>query len=80
MGTATANRSLDVAKKKGRPSKPSGTGRLVRIDPAIVSMAEYLARAEGTSVADYLSGLLRAPVSRAYAQTLRRLEKEGGAE
>lgn len=77
MDVLTLARSERVATKRGRPGKPSGAGKLVRIDPAIVTMAQALAKAEGVSLADYLSDLLRPAVSRAYAQTLKRLEQAG---
>jgi hypothetical protein len=70
-----------MAKKRmGRPPKSGGIGRPVRLDPGIVAMAKELARVEGVSISDYLSELLRAPISRAYAKTLRRLETEGGTD
>jgi hypothetical protein len=66
-----------MAKKKARGS---GVGKLVRIDPAIVSMAKVVSTARGMSLADYLSDILRATVSRDYVKDVKRLEKEGGAE
>jgi hypothetical protein len=69
--------TVPMAKKKARGS---GVGKLVRIDPAIVSMAKVVSTARGISLADYLSDILRATVSRDYVKDVKRLEKEGGAE
>jgi hypothetical protein len=62
-----------VAKKPVR-----GVGKLVRIDPAIVSMAKVIATGRGINIGDYLSDILRATVSRDYVKDIKRLEKEGG--
>jgi hypothetical protein len=77
MGVDVLSRRDGVARKRGRPGKPSGVGRLVRLDPAIVAMAKVLATTEGIGVGDYLSGLLRSPVAREYAKVMKRLEQEG---
>jgi hypothetical protein len=64
-----------VAKKK---AQPRGSGRLVRIDPAIYSMAKFVATARGVAIGDYLSNISRSTVSRDYLKETKRLEQEGG--
>lgn len=64
---------LIVAKKPAR-----GDGKLVRIDPSIVSMGRVVSTARGIGLGDYLSEILRATVSRDYVKEIKRLEKEGG--
>jgi hypothetical protein len=72
---------MHVAKKKaGRPksANPRGVGLQIRIAPDVVRMARAVVPMKGLTLTDYLSDLLRPTVTRDYAQTLRRLEKEGG--
>lgn len=78
MSVAILSGSETMAKKRGNPGKPSGEGRHVRLDPAIVSMAKMIAGGKGVTLTDYLSDLLRAPVSREYAREMKRLSEEGG--
>lgn len=66
--------SLTVAKKK---AKPRGVGRLVRIEPSVYSQAQFIARARGIAIGDYLSDVSRGTVARDYLAEQRRLEKEG---
>jgi len=66
---------VSMAKKPAR-----GSGKLVRIDPAIVSMARVVATARGIAISDYLSDILRPTVSRDYVKDIKRLEKEGGVQ
>jgi hypothetical protein len=62
-----------VAKKKAR-----GVGKLVRIDPSIVTKARVVAASRGETIGDYISNMIRANVSRDYLKEIRQLEKEGG--
>src|SRR5262249_44740214 len=64
---------VGVAKKKAR-----GVGLHVRIDPDLVRMAKGIAPAKGQALGDYLSDLIRPPVSRDYAKEMERLKKDGG--
>jgi hypothetical protein len=64
--------AIDVEKKKAR-----GDGIMVRIAPDIVRMARIIAPAKGEAIGDYLSGILRATVSRDYVKEVKRLEKAG---
>ena len=74
---ATLTRIGEMAKRTGRPKKPRGEGRLVRLDPAIVEMGKHVAAARGMALADYFADLLRAPVSRDFAKEMKRLQEEG---
>ena len=67
-----------VAKKAGRPKRSERDDRTVRIDRRLAAMAKSIADARGTSTAELLSDMLNAPLSRAYADLLRDLEKKGG--
>lgn len=75
---------LAMAKKSaaGRPGKPDGAGKMVRLNPRIVAMARIVASERSIAMGDYLSGLLIDTVKRDYQSTLRKLDKElkGGEE
>jgi hypothetical protein len=68
--------SVSVAKKK---AQPRGSGRLVRIEPSIYTMAKGVAGARGIAIGDYLSEICRPIVSRDYLREMKRLEHEGAA-
>jgi hypothetical protein len=61
-----------MAKKAGRPAKPSGAGRPVRVDSDVVSMARRNADFQGVPLSDYLSGILRARVMSDYHAMLKK--------
>lgn len=63
-----------MAKKVGRPSKPAGSGRPVRVADDVVSMARRVADFQGVALSDYLSDLLRPGVSKDYGAMLKKLE------
>lgn len=63
-----------VAKKAGRPSKPSGVGRPVRLADDVVSMARRNADFQGKPLSDYLSDLLRPAVAKDYGAMIKKLE------
>lgn len=65
--------------KKGRPKKPTGEGRPVRIDSDIVTKARYLATGEGVDLSAYLSNLLRPIVDREFRKVGKKM-LEGGEE
>lgn len=65
-----------VAKKK---VQPRGSGRLVRIEPSIYTMAKFIAGARGIAIGDYLSEISRSTVSRDYLKETKRLEQDGGS-
>lgn len=69
-----------MAKKKemGRPPKPQGEGKTVRLDPSLVAKARAVANDRGQTIGDYFLDISLATVNRDYAAMLRELEK--GAE
>jgi len=74
---AVGVREVSMAKKVGRPSKPSGSGRPVRLDADVVSMARRIADFQGVPLSDYLSALLRPGVMRDYQAMLKKLGAGG---
>jgi hypothetical protein len=72
-----------MAKRKvGRPAKPGGEGRPVRIAADIASMARSYSQFRGLPLSDYLSDLLRSAVTRDYARMMKELARaeEGGGQ
>lgn len=69
-----------VAKKAGRPKKPSGEGKAVRLDPDLYGKARIIALRRGFQIGEYLGGLLEGPVERDYQRILKDLAEEGGAK
>lgn len=80
----TAIKEPTMAKKAaaGRPGKPDGQGKMVRLNPRLVAMARIVASDRGVAMGDYLSDLVMDTVKRDYQATLRKLDRElkGGAE
>jgi hypothetical protein len=68
-----------MAKKVGRPKKPSGEGRPVRIDADIAMMAEKIATYRGKALSEFLSEILRPEVVREYGKMLRETDPSAGA-
>jgi hypothetical protein len=60
--------------KKGRPGKPTGEGRHVRIDADLVSMGRYMASERGVSLTEYMSGILRPVIVKEFREASRRVE------
>ena len=73
-----------MAKKAatGRPGKPDGQGKMVRLNPRLVAMARIVASDKGVAMGDYISDLVFDTVKRDYQATLRKIDKElkGGDE
>jgi hypothetical protein len=67
-----------VAKRAGRPGKPSGEGKAVRLDPDLYAKARIIALRRGVQIGEYLGGLLRPSVDRDYQRVLRELTEEEG--
>ncbi len=67
-----------MAKKAGRPRKPTGEGSPVRIDRDLVTMARTLAGYRGAAISEYLSDLLRPVITKEYRTMVKDLEQEGG--
>lgn len=66
-----------MAKARGRPRRSERDDVTVKVDRAIVGMAKAIATSRGIALAELLSELLEAPVSKSYAQMLRDLEAKG---
>lgn len=62
--------------KKGRPPKPTGKGRQVRIDSDLVPMARFVSDGNDVALSDYLSGLLRPLIERDFREAGRRLAEK----
>lgn len=76
LATSTLDRSM--AKKTGRPRKPTGGGSPVRIDRDLVTMARTLAGYRGAAISEYLSDLLRPVITKEYRAMVKELGEEGG--
>lgn len=75
------NSSVEVprmARPKGRPKKPSGEGTAVRIDTDIVAKARYLCAQGGTTMTEYLSGILRPQVEKDFRKAGKSLIEGDG--
>ncbi len=73
-----------MAKKKGmgRPPKPEGPGKMVRIDPGYAAKARAVATDRGITIGEYLLRIAADVIDRDYLDLLRGLEKrtKGGAK
>ncbi len=69
-------KGTDVAKKAGRPKKPGGEGKSVRIETELANKARVVALRRGVAMSDYLTALLRSPIERDYRKTLQELNDE----
>ncbi|MGO9108584.1 MAG: hypothetical protein ACLP9L_05060 [Thermoguttaceae bacterium] len=81
--SATLTRGESVAKtERGRPSKPGGQGRPVRIDPELFNKARIVAMRRGSQIGEYLGTLIEGPVNRDYQRVLKELasEAQGGGK
>jgi hypothetical protein len=68
---------IPMAKKVGRPKKPSGEGRPVRIDADVAMMAAKVAAYRGVPLSEFLSEILRPSVVREYGKMLRETDPQG---
>jgi hypothetical protein len=68
--------SKPMARPKGRPKTSDRNDRTARIDATILGWAEWVARAKGVSVAEYLSETLRDRVAKDFARVM---EEMGGS-
>jgi hypothetical protein len=77
--TATLSGGRNVAKTRGRgrPKKPGGEGKHVRLNAELVAKARIVALRQGSQIGEYLSELLDGPVNRDYQRVLRELKAEG---
>jgi hypothetical protein len=65
-----------MAKKRGRPRSSERRDAVVKLDVTIVGKAQMVAKARGTSVAKYLSDMIRGPVNRDFLIEMKRIEAE----
>ena len=81
---ATAELRPMAKKKMGRPKTSERDDGTARIDRAILAKAQMVAKGRNISVAEYLSGVLQAPVDRDFLREMKKLSagsgEEGGAE
>lgn len=68
MGVATMGRP------KGRP-KSDRQDRTAKIDTVVLSRAEMIARAQGITLAEYLSEALRPVVAKDFAKVMKAMEE-----
>ncbi len=69
-----------MARKRGRPKEVERRDAVVKLDVIIVGKAQMVAKARGTSVAEYLSELIRVPVDRDFLEIMKRMDAELGAD
>jgi hypothetical protein len=66
-----------MAKKKGmgRPPKPEGPGKMVRIEPGYAAKARAVATDRGITIGEYILRIAADVIDRDYLELLRGLEK-----
>ncbi len=67
-----------MAKKAGRPEKPRGKGRPVRIDSDLAAKARIVSLRRKIALSDYLSDIIRSKVLRDFAKVMAEASQEGG--
>ena len=65
-----------MARKRGRPKANSRRDAVVKLDVILVGKAQMVAKVKGTSVAEYLSEIIRAPVDRDFLKVMKQMEAE----
>ena len=70
MVTATGQR---VSKPRGGRPKSDRNDTSVKVDSALVIKAKLVAEAQGITLAEYISELIRNPVDRDFAKAARKL-------
>ncbi|WP_165253645.1 hypothetical protein [Paludisphaera soli] len=73
----TAKGATMEPKKKGRP-KGAKVYAATKVEKRLITMAKMLAAAEGVSAAEYLSGILDGPITRAYAALAAKTDHDAG--
>jgi hypothetical protein len=69
-----------MARKRGRPKASKRRDAVVKLDVIIVGKAQMVAKARGTSLAEYLSEVIRGPVDRDFLKIMKTLEADSDAE
>src|SRR4051812_29751156 len=72
-----ACRSGLMAKRVGRPKKPGGEGKSVRIETELAQKARIVALRKNIPLSDYLSDTLRAKVLKDFAGVMKEAGGEG---
>ena len=68
-----------MSRKRGRPKGEKRRDAVVKLDIIIVGKAQMVAKARGTSLAEYLSEIIRGPVDRDFLDIMRQMEAESAA-
>ena len=63
-----------MGKKRGRPRVGKRRDAVVKLDVTIVGKAQMVAKANGISLAEYLSEMLRGPVDRDFLKVMKQME------
>ena len=69
-----------MARKRGRPKASQRRDAVVKLDAILVGKAQMVAKARGTSVAEYLSEIIRGPVDRDFLKVMKEMEAKSEAE
>ena len=65
-----------MGKKRGRPRAEKRRDAVVKLDVIIVGKAQMVAKAQGMSLAEYLSEILRSPVDRDFLDVMKKIEAD----
>jgi hypothetical protein len=65
---------VSMGKKRGRPKASNRRDAVVKLDGIIVGKAQMVAKAQGISVAEYLSEMLRGLVDRDFLKVMKQME------
>jgi len=63
-------------RKAGRPPKPDGVGKPVRINADLYSKARIVAFRKNMPLGDYMSGIMQAQVERDFQQVMKDVADE----
>jgi hypothetical protein len=69
-----------MERKRGRPKASKRRDAVVKLDVKIVGKAQMVAKAKGTSLAEYLSEIIRGPVDRDFLKIMKTMEADSDAE
>jgi hypothetical protein len=73
----TEGKGQSMARPKGRP-RTERDDKTVKIDRAVADKAYHVAFRRGTTLAEYLTEILRGPVEKAYRQELKSMTSDEG--
>jgi hypothetical protein len=74
-------RERPMAKRRvGRPNKPGGEGKPLRVDADLATMGRAYAQYRGLGLGEYVSAILRPQITRDYARMMNELAKQGASE